>query len=143
MHCLVGRDREEIVDEFLSHLLPESSGHVEREIDRDEFDMREAVPQRDARPIRSEFAPLGHPVRWQQFGRIGPCRPVGHGDVKPPGQRAPAPRPRDIAGGEAFGARPGGEQRGTDRCSNALHGSRQRGVIRGSGLPRGLPRRGP
>ena len=39
MHRLVRRDREEIAYEGLAHFRPEPAGHVERQVDGDEFDM--------------------------------------------------------------------------------------------------------
>ena len=44
MHRFVRRDRQKIADELLAHLAAEAPRHVEREIDRDEFDVRERVP---------------------------------------------------------------------------------------------------
>ena len=44
MHRLVGGNREEVTHETLSHRPAEAPRHIEREIDRDEFDMRQRVP---------------------------------------------------------------------------------------------------
>lgn len=51
MHRLVGGDGEEIGHEVLAHLRPEPPRHVEREVDGDEFDMGEGMPQGDSPPL--------------------------------------------------------------------------------------------
>jgi hypothetical protein len=51
VHRLVGRDRKEIGYEPAPHLRRRSARHVEREVDGDELDVRQRMPQGDAVPV--------------------------------------------------------------------------------------------
>ena len=91
--------------------------HVEREVDRDEFDVRERVKQRDAAAFRAALAALGHARGRQQFGLRGPGRPIGHRRRRRRTPAGPAAsRARRRARRHHLGARIGSQQRGADRA---------------------------
>ncbi len=63
MHRFVGGDREKIGNELFAHFLTESTCHIERKVDGDKFDMREAVPQSDSRAFGAVLSALRHSIR--------------------------------------------------------------------------------
>ncbi len=103
MHRLVGRDREEIADEILPHFRTEAPGHVEREVDRDEFDMRQRMPQRDSRAIGFARARA-----WAS----------GWGEEVPAARARPADRA--FGSSKANASRPSRQSRATLRVAKAL-----------------------
>ena len=102
MHRFVCCDREKVGNEARSHLRPEPSGHVEREVDGDEFNMGERMPQRDPPAFGARLVALGHAVGWQQFGLCRPGRTIRHGAVEDEFQFIGHPVTRDRAGGKGL-----------------------------------------
>ena len=131
MHRLVRRDTEKVRREFLAHLAAETPDDIERQIDGDEFDMGEGVPQGDPPPLRPTLAALGH-LRWrQQIEIVGPGGTIGHGRgvIIPQIEAQPSQPPgaRNLPRSEDFRARLSGQQRRADRVREAgsfAHASR-------------------
>src|SRR3546814_20712023 len=79
VHRLVGGNADPVVDEGARKFAAKTPDQIDREVDRDELDMRERVEQRDTPALRPALAALGHPVRREQPGQLGRayCRERG------------------------------------------------------------------
>src|SRR3546814_20156985 len=95
VHRLVGGDADPVVDERPRKFAAKTPNQIDREVDRDEFDMRERMEQRDAAALGPALAAIGHPVRRHQLGFGGPRRPVGHHRVAERGTAAGRDRGRE------------------------------------------------
>ena len=111
MHRLIGGDTQKIIDELPLHCGTEATGHVEREVDGSELDMRQRMPQRDPVTLRTHLAALGHLRGWQQLERSGPSGTIGHGDVEFACQAAQTPVTRHLTRSEDLRCRFAGEER--------------------------------
>ena len=99
MHRFIRADPNPVIGETARKIAAEPSDHVEGEIDRDEFDMRQCMEQRDPPTFRTALAAPGHLVRRQQFGQGRPRRTIGHGDAELMRQQPASPCPRRRPGG--------------------------------------------
>ena len=97
MHRLVRGNLEEIIDKAASHRAPKPPGHIQRQVNRGKFDMRQGMPQGDPAVLRP-LAALGHLAGRKQFGPPGPARFVGHGQIEARFQSAKPPVAHQGAG---------------------------------------------
>ena len=88
MHRFVGSNREKFGHEFPAHFGTETPCDIERQINRDKFNMRQRVEQCDAASQGLCLAAPRHVARCQQVGMLGPPRMIGHRlverEIQPP-----------------------------------------------------------
>lgn len=125
VHRFIGGNRKKIADEAPPHRGPEPASHVEREVDRDELDMGEGVPQRDAAAPGPASAALRHPSGRQQLRVVGPRRLVRHSCIEAPDKAAQWPVACHLPSGEDLCPRLRRQQGGADRRSNRSRGVAQ------------------
>src|SRR3569623_272984 len=121
VHRFVGAHRQPIVDELARETLAEPPRHVEREIDRNELDMRERLDQRDPPALRPALAAPPHAVGREKFGRGGACGTIGHRAVEDVREPATPPVARHRAGALDLGGGVGGFENRSDRSGDRLH----------------------
>ncbi len=120
VHRLLGGDLQEIGHEGGALRRAEAASHIEREVDGDELDMRQRVPQGDPPAFRSAAPPLGHTAGREQLEPRGQRGAGGHGVGEIPCERALAPLSRQRPRGHHLGARLAGQQRGADSLREAV-----------------------
>ncbi len=121
MHGLIRANRKPIGHEFARLAGTEPSGRIKSQVDGNELDMRKCMKHRDPVCLRPAAATARHPVWWQQFQRVGPCRTVWHGFVEAVGEASEPPVPLNGTGAHHLGAGIGRQQNGPDGFPDGPH----------------------
>src|SRR3569623_299189 len=121
VHRFVGADRQPVVDKTAREITAAPAGHVEREIDCGELDMRERMDQRDPPALRPALAAPSHAVGREKFGLGGACGTIGHRAVEDVREPATPPVARHRAGALNLGGGVGGFENRSDHSSDRLH----------------------